>query len=112
VSMTEGLTSVLSLVGPRLRQLRQQNGTTLAQLSETTGISISALSRLESGHRKPTLELLLPIALAHDVPLDELIHAHESDDPRIHQRPFVQHGVTFVSLTRNPGHLQAHKRTG
>jgi len=110
VGMTEGLTSVLSSVGPRLRHLRQQNGTTLAQLSQITGISISTLSRLESGHRKPTLELLLSIAQAHDVPLDELIRAHESEDPRIHQRPFIQHGVTFVPLTRNPGRQQAYKQ--
>ena len=50
-------------VGPRLRALRRQRGATLAGLSELTGISVSTLSRLESGGRKPTLELLLPLAL-------------------------------------------------
>jgi transcriptional regulator with XRE-family HTH domain len=56
---------VLASVGPRLRALR---GTTLTQLAEITGISVSTLSRLESGGRKPTLELLLPIARAHRCP--------------------------------------------
>jgi transcriptional regulator with XRE-family HTH domain len=54
--------AVLASVGPRLRGLREQRGTTLAQLAEITGISISTLSRLESGGRKATLELLLPLA--------------------------------------------------
>jgi transcriptional regulator with XRE-family HTH domain len=53
---------VLDAVGPRLRALRQRHGGTLAELSAQTGISVSTLSRLESGGRKPTLELLLPHA--------------------------------------------------
>ena len=61
---------VLTAVGPRLRALRVQRGNTLAQLSEGTGISVSTLSRLESGQRRPTLELLLPLARTHQVPLD------------------------------------------
>jgi len=34
----------------------------VTQLADITGISVSTLSRLESGGRKPTLELLLPLA--------------------------------------------------
>ncbi|HEY7882561.1 MAG TPA: helix-turn-helix transcriptional regulator, partial [Streptosporangiaceae bacterium] len=45
---------VLDAVGPRLRSIRQRRGATLAELSETTGISVSTLSRLESGGRRPT----------------------------------------------------------
>ena len=61
--------------------------TTLAQLAEATGISVSTLSRLESGRRRPTLELLLPLARAHQVPLDELVGAPATGDPRVHARP-------------------------
>ena len=53
---------VLGAVGPRLRALRRQRGATLAGLSELTGVSVSTLSRLESGGRKPTLQLLLAMA--------------------------------------------------
>ena len=53
---------VLDAVGPRLRSIRQRRGATLAELSEATGISVSTLSRLESGGRRPTLELLLALA--------------------------------------------------
>jgi transcriptional regulator with XRE-family HTH domain len=104
------LDDVLEAVGPRLRALRQQRGATLAQLSTTTGISVSTLSRLESGRRKPTLELLLPLARAHQVPLDELVDAPQTGDPRIHPRPFDRHGVTVIPLTRRPGGIQAFKQ--
>ena len=45
----------LDAVGPHLRSLRRDRDTTLADLSAETGISVSTLSRLESGDRKPTL---------------------------------------------------------
>ncbi len=103
------LGAVLSAVGPRLRAMRVERGATLGQLSADTGISVSTLSRLESGQRKPTLELLLPLARAHQVPLDELVDAPETGDPRIHQRPIERHGITMIPLTRRPGGLQAYK---
>jgi transcriptional regulator with XRE-family HTH domain len=96
-------------VGPRLRALRQQRGATLTQLSRSTGISVSTLSRLESGQRRPTLELLLLLARAHQVPLDRLVDSPETGDPRIRSRPVKRHGVTFIPLTRRPGGLQAYK---
>ncbi|MBX6356996.1 MAG: helix-turn-helix domain-containing protein [Micromonosporaceae bacterium] len=102
--------AVLASVGPRLRALRKQRGTTLAELSEATGISVSTLSRLESGGRRPTLELLLPLARAHQVPLDDLVGAPATGDPRVHPRPIVRNGVTYLPLTRRPGGLQAYKQ--
>ncbi len=105
----DDLEHVLTAVGPRLRALRRERGTTLNQLSETTGISLSTLSRLESGGRKPTLELLLPLARAYGVPLDELVDAPPTGDPRIHPRPFNRHGMTFIPLTRHTGGTQAYK---
>ena len=100
---------VLDAVGPRLRALRRERRTTLAQLSETTGISVSTLSRLESGQRRPTLELLLLLARAHQVPLDQLVDAPQTGDPRVHPRPIVRNGATYLPLTRRPGGLQAFK---
>jgi transcriptional regulator with XRE-family HTH domain len=104
------LGSVLSAVGGRLRALRLQRGATLSQLSATTGISVSTLSRLEAGQRKPTLELLLPLARAHQVPLDELVGAPETGDPRVHPKPYERGGVTVVPLTRRPGGIRAFKQ--
>src|SRR6202012_5286792 len=73
-------------------------------------ISVSTLSRLESGRRRPNLELLLPLAQAYGVPLDDLVGAPQTGDPRIHLRPVAAaNGETFVPLTRRPGGLQAYK---
>ena len=100
---------VLDEVGPRLRTLRQQRGLTLAGLSAATGISVSTLSRLESGRRRPTLELLLLLARVQQVPLDELVGMPASGDPRVRARPVRHNGRTFIPLTRRPGGVQAYK---
>ncbi len=107
--MDDELSTVLDGVGPRLRALRQRREVTLTELSTTTGISASTLSRLESGQRRATLELLLPLARAHQVPLDDLVGAPETGDPRVHLRPVSRHGTTMVPLSRRAGGLQAHK---
>lgn len=104
------LDGVLQAVGPRLRALRRQRGATLPELSKATGISVSTLSRLESGQRRPTLEHLLPLSRAHQVPLDELVNAPTLADPRVQSRPITRHGMTFIPLTRRPGGLQAYKQ--
>ena len=107
--MDGDLDHTLAAVGPRLRALRRQRQTTLADLSAATGISVSTLSRLESGARRPALELLLPLAKAHGVTLDELVGAPPTGDPRIHLRPVTRHGMTMLPLTRRAGGIQAYK---
>lgn len=61
-SMDEELEQILDGIGPRLRALRRDRRLTLEALAATTGFSVSTLSRLESGKRRPTLELLIPLA--------------------------------------------------
>jgi transcriptional regulator with XRE-family HTH domain len=100
---------VLEAVGARLRELRQRHEMTLAELSAATGISTSTLSRLESGGRKPTLELLLPLARAYDIPLDDLVGAPAPADPRVLGTPVTRHGRTYIPLTQRPGGLRAYK---
>lgn len=112
--MTDAITQALADVGPRLKRVRTQRRVTLADLSAATGISKSTLSRLESGQRKPSLELLLPIAQAHQVPLDELVGAPEVGDPRVRltARRFLRANgatMTVLPLTRQPGAPQAFK---
>ncbi|GLW90121.1 DNA-binding protein [Actinokineospora globicatena] len=100
---------VLGAVGPRLRALRRDRGITLADLAARTGVSESTLSRLESGQRRATLELLLPLSLTYDVPLDDLVGAPRAGDPRIHLKPIHRFGLTFIPLSRRPGGVQAFK---
>jgi transcriptional regulator with XRE-family HTH domain len=90
---------VLAEVGPRLRRLRERRGLTLTALAEQTGISKSTLSRLENGERKPSLELLLPLAGAFHLPLDELVGAPRVGDPRIRAQAKTRNGRLVYPLT-------------
>ena len=103
------IADALGLVGPRLKQVRAQRGVTLTDLSERTGISKSTLSRLENGQRRPSLELLLPLAQAYRVPLDDLVGAPDVGDPRIRLKPRQVKGRTVLPLTRGPNGVQAWK---
>ncbi|GAA0262114.1 XRE family transcriptional regulator [Actinomadura nitritigenes] len=107
--MDDDLDQALDAVGPRLRALRNEREITLTDLSAATGVSVSTLSRLESGTRRPTLELLFPLAKAYGVTLDELVDAPPTGDPRIHLRPVVRNGMTMLPLTRRAGGIQAYK---
>jgi transcriptional regulator with XRE-family HTH domain len=106
---TPTIIRTLAEVGPRLKRLRVQRGVTLAALAQATGISKSTLSRLEAGQRRPSLELLLPIAQAHQVPLDELVGAPQVGDPRVRPSPRRVNGRVVLPLTRQPGAVQAWK---
>src|SRR3954465_14277823 len=107
--MDDDLDRALHAARPRRRAMRRERETTLADLSAATGISVSTLSRLESGARKPTLELLLPLARAHGVTLDEPGGAPPPGDPRIPLRPVTRNGMTMLPLTRRAGGIQAYK---
>ncbi len=45
----------------------------------------------------------MPLARAYQVSLDELVDAPATGDPRIHPRPIVRNGATFLPLTRRTG---------
>ena len=99
----------LEQVGPRLKGLRRQRKLTLTGVSTSTGISKSTLSRLETGQRRPTLELLLALSHAYRVPLDDLVAAPEEGDPRLRLKPGRVKGRTVIPLTRQQDGMQAWK---
>ena len=103
------ISAALDEVAPRLKRIRSMRGLSLTDLATTTGISKSTLSRLETGQRRPSLELLLPLAQAYGVPLDELVGAPEVGDPRILLKPRQVNGRTVIPLTRQPGGVQVWK---
>ena len=106
---TAGIGDVLAEVGPRLKRLRTRRSVTLTALAAQTGISKSTLSRLESGQRKPSLELLLPLAEAFQVRLDELVGAPEVGDPRIRFKPRTRNGRLVFPLTQQTTGLAVWK---
>lgn len=86
-----------------------QRRMTLTSVAELTGISKSTLSRLETGQRRPTLEILLALSGAYRVPLDDLVGAPDVGDPRIRLKPGQVKGRTVIPLTRQPDGVQAWK---
>ncbi|MFE2012351.1 helix-turn-helix domain-containing protein [Streptomyces sp. NPDC059491] len=109
--MDAELADILDSLGPRLRSLRRDRGLTLEALAQDTGISVSTLSRLESGLRRPTLDLLIPLARAHRVALDQLVAAPATGDPRVHLTPRSRGpGSVLVPLTPYPGRVQVFKQ--
>ncbi|CAM2995873.1 XRE family transcriptional regulator [Saccharomonospora xinjiangensis] len=103
--------ATLDQIGPRLRRVREKRNVSLTELSRRTGVSKSTLSRLETGHRRPSLELLLPIAAALAVPLDEIVAAPSIVDPRMPQKPRRAQGRVIVPLSRTQGEPKAYKLT-
>jgi len=103
------ITVALDEVAPRLKRIRTQRGMTLTGVAETTGISKSTLSRLETGQRRPTLELLLALSQVYRVPLDDLVGAPEVGDPRLRLKHGRVKGRTVIPLTRQPDGMQAWK---
>ena len=107
--MSDDLEGVLDGVAPRLRALRARRGLTLAELSDETGISVSTLSRLESGQRRPTLDLLIRLAGVYRASLDDLVGAPQIADPRVRPKTFYSKGRAIIPLTRDNPDVRAYK---
>lgn len=107
--MSAAIEETLRNLAPRLRALRRRSRATLAALSTASGIPVSTLSRLERGHRLPTLEQVLALAEAQAVSVDELLGAPPTGDARVHLRSVTRNGKTLIPLARRPGGIQAYK---
>ena len=83
----------------RLRALRQERGLTLEVLAGRTGLSPSALSRLETGARKVSLAHLPALAAGLGVSADDLIAPPPQRDPRVRGTPTKRNGITFWPVT-------------
>jgi transcriptional regulator with XRE-family HTH domain len=103
------IAAALDQIGARLKRLRTQRRMTLTGVATATGISKSTMSRLETGQRRPTLELLLALSHTYRVSLDDLVAAPEEGDPRLHLKPGRVKGRTVIPLTRQPDGAQAWK---
>jgi transcriptional regulator with XRE-family HTH domain len=111
MSTSQRVATELSQIPLRLRQARQKKDLTLDELANITGISKSTLSRLESGQRKPSLELLLPIVAALALPLDDIVTSPRIEDPRVAQKSSRADGRTLTPLSNHSGEPQAYKMT-
>ena len=68
------------VVRTRLRALRTTLGLSLDDLAARTNLSASTISRIETGRRTISLDVLLPLAKALQVDLDALLDVRRDDD--------------------------------
>jgi transcriptional regulator with XRE-family HTH domain len=104
------MVSGLSLVGARLRAARHARGWTLEDLASRAQMSASTLSRLESGKRQASLELLVPLTRQLGIRIDDLI-TQEAPDPRVRREVIRRDGLVIVPLFPEGAPIQTYKIT-
>lgn len=70
---------VAERLGRNLKELRQARGLTQAQIAKVTGLPRATWANLESSNGNPTLGVLHRVAVALQIPLEELIAAPHAD---------------------------------
>jgi quercetin dioxygenase-like cupin family protein len=103
-------TDLDALVRTRLRSLRRSLGWSLDTLAERSHLSASTISRLETGKRSVSLDVLLPLARALQIDLDSLLEV-DTPDTDVVIRPVPSHrpGMTTWPLSRPTGSTTAVK---
>ncbi|MFF1920789.1 helix-turn-helix domain-containing protein [Streptomyces sp. NPDC058221] len=92
-----------SAVRMRIRSLRQAHGWSLDSLAERAFLSPSTLSRIETGHRRISLDQLSALARALGISLDQLVESVNDDDVVIRPQRDEQRGLTTWVLNRGSG---------
>jgi transcriptional regulator with XRE-family HTH domain len=106
--MTE-LNEIEQVVRTRLRSLRTTLGLSLDELAARTNLSPSTISRVETGKRTISLDVLLPLATALHVGLDALLDVRSDDDVVIRPAPTSSGERTSWMLSRPTGSTIALK---
>ncbi len=97
------------VVRTRLRSLRTALGLSLDEHAARTNLSPSTISRVETGKRTISLDVLLPLAAALQVDLDALLDVRSDDDVVIRPAPSRSSGRTTWMLSRPTGSRVAVK---
>lgn len=103
------MADVEAIVRSRLRSLRNTLGLSLDELAVQTSLSASTISRVETGNRTISLDVLVPLARALHVDLDALLDVQNDDDVVIRPSPTTADGVTTWLLSRPTGKTIAIK---
>ncbi len=107
---TTELAGIETLVRTRLRSIRQSLGWSLEVLGERSHLSPSTISRIETGKRTISLDVLLPLARALQIDLDSLLEGDVDDaDVVIRPLPTNRPGRTTWPLSRPTGTTAALK---
>lgn len=100
-------------IGDRLREIRRSRGLTLMEVADKTGISSSALSKIENNKMSPTFSNLIKIAEGLQISLTDLVAANydsqsssarmavtRSEDVEFRETPGYDMGPLCADLTQ------------
>ena len=73
-------------IGRALRAFRHAQGCTVAELAETTGLSIGMLSKIENGNTSPSLTTLQALSNALSVPITSFFKGFEESRSAVHTK--------------------------
>ncbi len=90
-------------LGTAVRRRREQQGLSLRDVAEETGVSASTLSRIENGRGKPDADNIARLAAWLDMPIERVMHSgHRSaTDPK---------PVVYYPHESTPEIVEAHLR--
>ena len=97
-----------------LKALRTAKGLSQAKLSELADLSPSIIGDIEVGRRNPTLTTIEKIALALDIPVQQLFYDSEADYPlsAIESREELRSSERlFTECSRAAATIPLHSRT-
>jgi len=104
-----GPDEIEQVVRTRLRSLRTALGLSLDEVAARTNLSPSTISRVETGKRTISLDVLLPLAGALQVDLDTLLRIDSDEDVVIRPTPSRAGARTTWMLSRTTGNTVAVK---
>lgn len=93
----------------RLRAIRQSLGWSLDDLAERANVGPSTISRIETGNRALSLDVLVPLARALGVGVDVLVAPDDDEDVVIRPSPSAHGDLTIWPLSRPDGPTTAFK---
>ncbi len=110
-----------SIVGPKIRELRQAQGYTLRSLGEATGLTAGFLSQVENGLTDPSISSLQKIAIALKVPVFAFLNAgsqteqivrHDARMKLSFPNPHLEYELLTSDLTRQMCSFLARLKSG
>jgi len=92
-----------SELGDAMRRRREQQGMSLRDVAEETGVSASTLSRIENGTGKPDADNIARLAAWLDMPIERVLHhgPRSASDPK---------PVVYYPHESTPEIVEAHLR--
>lgn len=97
VRMDEHVDGIVSTIGPKLKQLRQEQRLSLQQLAVKADVSAAAIHKIERNDMVPTITTLLKIATALERPVSYFVDSDEGPSEPVAFTPASDRPAVFTS---------------